>query len=848
MKAFLSHWSGDKNLVSAVADELGRQYCIVDTFSFDTAIEFGESIRRGLEKSSVFVLFASRIALTRDWVKYEIADAERAHLHGTIRRVIVYIIDTDVQLESIPDWLRRGLVRQILSPKVIARDLRHHMNELVRHEQHPFFIGRSDDLRRFESALYPSDDRAPPRSLFVWGLEGVGRRTLLKRAVGDVLDLPKLCVLRVEEGDDIVSLNVKLAAETEPFVDQDSIKLRLSELKMMSDDSAHANFINNATDVNSNREALILMDAGGLLDNEGRLVIFIRNILTDLQTKSLYCFMISRRRPLQDNTDAGGRIPDLRVNALPEEEARKLLRRLGDHYELALTSAQIEELSSYVRGYPPAAYFACQLARDYGVEIVLSQKSQLVEFRVSLFIKFLEADEKLDSKRLQILANLALYSPLPLPILGRLVKSTPEELNFSMGYLIDSALVSPDSRGHYWLSEPVVDAVHRISKGTISVDHRSVAQALEEYLAELDEPERTLELRRSLYRAMLYGRAKSISCEQFDLVSDLIAVTIRFYHDQDYENAIDCGRLAVEQRPFNTKAREFLVRALIQVERFDDALDHISILQRQARYREAFFLRGFLERKRENQEEAVKAYLEALARGRRGVAIHRELAMCYFQLGDLVNARKHIDIAQEAEGDNRYVIDLQIQIATKQRDENAARTKLRLLSSLDQRQYYLHRLSTVEFAFGQREAAYDAAHNAVAFLQSIGKRSTFAQMTQLAKCAMTTGRFVEAGTTIAELERRFPAIRKDIKVGLRCRWCIAQGYFEEAASLWESLEDKTKPVHLGLRRDILEGLINGNHIEEERLNNMKRELRDIESAIANYEFDIIVDEEFPFDT
>ena len=103
------------------------------------------------------------------------------------------------------------------------------------------------------------------------------------------------------------------------------------------------------------------------------------------------------------------------------------------------------------------------------------------------------------------------------------------------------------------------------------------------------------------------------------------------------------------------------------------------------------------------------AYNEALRRGWTGVAIHRELALCYFIQGEFEQARHHIDAAQSIEPDNRYVVDLQVQFATQQRDETGARTALNSLEATDRPPFYHHRVSTVEAAFGHGASAYDAS-------------------------------------------------------------------------------------------------------------------------------------------
>jgi TIR domain len=74
-RAFLSHSSRDKELVEAVAKDLGRQFCIFDKFCFETGDEFIEAIKKGLDESTVFVLFASSNSVKSFWVQLETDEA-----------------------------------------------------------------------------------------------------------------------------------------------------------------------------------------------------------------------------------------------------------------------------------------------------------------------------------------------------------------------------------------------------------------------------------------------------------------------------------------------------------------------------------------------------------------------------------------------------------------------------------------------------------------------------------------------------------------------------------------------------------------------------------------------------
>jgi hypothetical protein len=201
MRTFLSHSSTDKQFVETVARQLGRQFCVFDKYEFETGEDFRDAIRKGLDGSDVFVLFASKISIEREWVKFEIDEAELRKIRGAIRRVLVLIIDDDTAITDLPEWLRRGRVKKLKSPKLCAREIDFHLHELVRERQQPIFVGRSVEIGEAEKALIPVDGSKAPRNFLLFGLPGIGRRTLARRIGSDVLRLNKSVLFNVEPGD-----------------------------------------------------------------------------------------------------------------------------------------------------------------------------------------------------------------------------------------------------------------------------------------------------------------------------------------------------------------------------------------------------------------------------------------------------------------------------------------------------------------------------------------------------------------------------------------------------------------------------------------------------------------------
>jgi hypothetical protein len=52
---------------------------------------------------------------------------------------------------------------------------------------------------------------------------------------------------------------------------------------------------------------------------------------------------------------------------------------------------------------------------------------------------------------------------------------------------------------------------------------------------------------------------------------------------------------------------------------------------RQGHFTESFYVAGFMARRRRRYNDAIEFYRKAIEYGRGGVAVYRELAVCYFE-------------------------------------------------------------------------------------------------------------------------------------------------------------------------------------------------------------------------
>lgn len=685
MKAFLSHSSNDKEFVRSVARELGRQYCIFDEQSFSTGEGFKASIEYYLDESSVFVLFASRAALESIWVSFEIDESWFRVLNNVLRKSLVYLIDSSVSINDLPEWMKRALVKRENAPKVIARDIRYHLDKLLREKKSPYFIGRSREIQEIEEIMTPLDESPPPRAVFITGLPGIGRRSLIRHTSPAILNLNKYVEIRVGEGVTVNDICIMIADHIEPYSTRDGFERIIQQIRSLSDGQALKRIVDNLRSIVAAGELPVFVDDGGLLDDEGTVRGSIKLILSELNLNdSAYIFFVTPRRPRQAFQSS---FPVIHLDPLREEDTKRLVTILANQADVTITSSEVAEISTYIAGYPPAAYFAIQQAKYYGLGLLLREKSSLVQFRTSLFLKHLSnlTFKEIDKALLRLLAT---YSPLPLQIIADVLGCASTILNDVLIRAIDLALVIPTAEGYYRIADPITDAALKAFGYPHDSVHKALTICLYEFLQQSQLDRRRLDLSRILFRASRLAKDESLSDVTVHLASDLIKLVETLYYEHRYDEVESTAYTALQERPDNINARSYLIRSLIQRGKWQRAEEEIVELQRYAPYRDVYFHKGFLERKKGNIDNAIKAFKRARQLGARNNAINKELALCYLLTNNLELASKHIQSVLARQNDNPYVVELWLEISVRKKDKTTVRKALKLLELIGKRSTY----------------------------------------------------------------------------------------------------------------------------------------------------------------
>ncbi len=803
LRAFLSHSSRDKRIVGEVAAHLGRAAVIYDVFEFEAGDDFKTSIMRGLERSEIFVLFASRDALSRDWVKLEISEAERALVSQALSRVVTYIIDPALLLEELPKWMTTTLVVRQSEPGLIALDIRRVLGERRRAMTPSYFVGRQKELEDALEKIAGFSDPAYRPPIIIYGLSGIGRRSLVRAIARDNLSYPKLLEIELKEGDLLPEFLLKITFAVSPSSVADPITY-LADWSQRQPDDVIKEIILLLKTICASGALPVIVERDVISLSNGILQSHFDLLYNAIATDPMVDAAIASNRRLYG--PGGAALPAVRISELSSAATQNLIRLIARDRGLVFAFTDLEQVCIYARGYPPAARFVVDEAVAYGVPYVVGNQRALVNFSAEFFLRQLLSDQKLTDGMKEVMRLLSCYSPLPLGVIGQYCRLDPETLNLDLTYPLDSAFVLPDGP-NFRISEPLRDAAYRAFDG-LHVQHGRIAEILDDYLTNEPDDDARLSLSQTIFRASLLSKSPRALKFAVGMASDYIQVARQCYHDKDYDLAIKYGSAAIEARPDNVDVRRYVAQALIRKERYDEAKVHISALMEAGQLKEVYYVNGFMARLRHLYPEAIVDYEKSLAYGRRGAAVRRELASCYFELGDLPKANIHIKEAESIEPHNKFIVDLRCTISIRLGDLGEAERTLNILDRVETGGFSEHRRSTFEQAKGDSRAALRYANAAIAKMTN----PPFEVLSNLANCNIEAGCPNDALEVFKKLEKRFGGARHDAQAGLRCKYEIRFGDIKAAEGLWNKLRDKNTPVGSGLRIAILNRKSQAGHL------------------------------------
>lgn len=374
IKCFLSHSSKDKDsYVRIVAGRIRKEAKVFDEETFEAGMSPMEEITRGLDESSLFVIFLSSAALASKWVQDELANAKFRLDSAQIERIYPIIIEAGLAHDDprIPDWMRTSLnIQPILKPTIAARKINSRLMEISwkfhprLKERKEIFVGRNELVRHVEERI---DDfsQETPIAVIASGLPAIGRKSLLQHAlrksnlVRDSYEFPVVSLASLDGIEDLIlkTLDLGIVVVPNPAAAlrgtiADKVVLAKEIFSQLADE----------------KERLLIEDRGVLIQSSGELVDWFTEILAHLGPKAHLTFCVaSQRRPMPSLNRTNPLTYSVAVKEMDEAERNGLLVRYSKFQALTLQREDYSFFADLLTGYPEQVLFAVDLIHDHGL-------------------------------------------------------------------------------------------------------------------------------------------------------------------------------------------------------------------------------------------------------------------------------------------------------------------------------------------------------------------------------------------------------------------------------------------------------------------------------------------------
>ena len=668
MKAFLSHSSKDKSFVGQVATLLGLGQVEYDEKTFEFTLNV-EAIHRALARCDLFVFFLSANSLSSTFVTEEQRAALEGRGRGIIKRVLVFAID-NTSYRALPDWLKQiNVVQQLSSPKTCARRIQSTLLELDASEgrSSEIYIGREDEEKALRRAL-SAPPSSTPVAIHAVGHQGIGRRTFLRRSIQNVY--PRVFDVFVE-----ISV-AKYQGIEELFRSIYDLHVVSSLSKTIEDFDAFSKepyqqqisiLVQMITEMNSNGEFILVIDDGGIYDEQGDYQQHFKDLISQLSrsTQPMLGFIQNRMMPFSRRQEYS-RSYHVRLQPLNDEAVAELLSLSLKEYKIDFTFEDISNIAAHLDGHPFNVRFAVRFISEYGVKSLIDDPSDLVEWKRRRAEDFLN---KLQFSSLQIdlISILAEYRYVATDMLLALIEVDSAEVASNLRLLEEFCCVER-REGYYHVSPPIRDAVRRDKRFAKSDDWKrsigaKICKTIEDYK---DDDFVTVRILEVATMAAAQSSVPSNFLSHLILPSHLLRIARDFYDNKKFKLCTEfCQRAYGMKDRLPNEAQVEVLRLwglsavrLNSSEGYDSVLNALKGYTGKVAKRVSLFLQGFRFRLRGELDQAEQKLLEAWKISRDNQSINRELASLYCKQRRYSDAEAHARAVYQIAPTNPFIIDI----------------------------------------------------------------------------------------------------------------------------------------------------------------------------------------------
>ena len=684
IRAFLSHSSKDKSLVGPVFNNLTAAHAHYDEATFEKGETSASEIYKAINNSEVFVLFLSKNSIKSPWVQTELVLAQQKIYSGKIKKILVFLLN-EIDHDEIPEWLLEYVYRKTSSPGIITTAIRSALFDIALAENSnlSIFMGRDNEISILKESL-SSLSADSPQAIFLAGNDGIGRRTLAKRALQDVhpqlIRVPIEIVLRDADSD--IEFYRSLLSQGEHLTILQSIN-RIEHFTLLSLADRTALLVELIERISSQRQIVFLRGKDSLVREDGSFAEWINLILSSLAPSPWPKLAIIARRMIPaTKRRRHSNVAFFPINSLDENSSKRLLSIWLKHYQADIDSTLVDEISEYVTGHPRNIQIAAALAAEYGSARLKTQRPDFLE-AIRQQARSLIEGISFDSEQENILALFREYEYLSAEDIFVAIGTVDEiELSKTLSYLTDHGILENegpyirmapyllDTLSRYnWSEETrkfIIECRDRLLErvNNISIDDYASISTIDAWVLSSLRQETTTE-------NLILARCL--------LPSHLLRVSREFYDRKDFFRTIELAQKALHgSNKLSSEAQVESLRLIClssvrlgQDKTLYSSLDKLTSYGHTSALRTAAFIRGFKARYDGNIDIAEREYRQAFEfDGKKNFHILRELAQILKIKEEFADAEEFSRAAQNIAGRNPFILDTLLEIIIERNKDN----------------------------------------------------------------------------------------------------------------------------------------------------------------------------------
>ncbi|WP_350447217.1 TIR domain-containing protein [Pseudomonas solani] len=677
MKFFLSHSSADKHIVEKVYEQLGASLCHYDVATFDNTSFLPEQIYEALNESTHFILFASKKALSSNWVKGELKTAFSQWMKAKIRHAMVFIIDEGERSE-VPQWLQDYVIIEHPSAAHIScRILSAFDNwESENGNEPPFY--RHQEVMQLEKAVSVEPNKLPT-TLMLCGIDGYGRKQLAnelykRRYPG--LSKRKL-MFSLENHDSEVNLFRHVLGITS-LLSPVELSNKTREFLNLQQTERYKLVVDYIIDATRAGQALYVDVGAAGLDDNGKISDWLEGIIHQLPRNTYpRLILISARKPIYLSAQSAEVICLQKIEPLPKEESKLLFSWWLNKLNISSPLEIVDDFIEYVDGRPKSIEIAARTLATVEPSQLSKQHLNIandIQAQASELLKALESNRTANL----ILAIIAYSGYISEVDLIESIKSLPDqneiEINKSLALLISYGFILQDS-----ISIKIPSYLKRAARNLLnSSDYKN---ALEPAIAHLINANKNIDLNEKTnvstiedfcIASLRKGQHSIIGVESLILPSQCLRLAKEYYDKQDYSTSFELCETAYRNRLALTdeSALEALRFKGLSAARLNKQIELADVLSSFSHHKNSIkskrlhaFITGFNYRLSGDFDSALVALTNAYnSKGEGDIHILRELCFLHYISGDLNTAENLIKTAFKNTDSNSYITQMYIKV------------------------------------------------------------------------------------------------------------------------------------------------------------------------------------------